>query len=71
MVQVTVVISRTEYEELLAQNARLAQVLANWLKQIRLANKRRFGRSSKQSRYDDGSEQLRMDFCKSPTSVIE
>ena len=60
----TVVIPRVEYEALQAikqENARLAQALQNLQEQIRLANKKRFGRSSEQSRYDDGSEQLSME----------
>lgn len=59
MTQETVVISRAEYETLQSlkqENARLAQALLNLQEQICLANKRRFGRSSEQSQYDDGSQ---------------
>lgn len=46
MAEETVVISRSEYEELKSENARLAQALIHLQEQIRLANKQRFGRSS-------------------------
>lgn len=61
MAEETVVISRCEYEELKAENIRLSQMLVTLQEQIRLANKHRFGRSSEQSKYDNGSEQLCMD----------
>ena len=54
----TVTISREEYESLKKANAELTMQV-NWLtEQITLARKQRFGSSSEQSKYDDGSEQL-------------
>lgn len=57
----TVTISREEYEEyelLKSQNEQLARQIEFLTEQIRLARRQRFGSSSEQSRYDDGSEQL-------------
>lgn len=56
-----IVVSRAEYESLLATNARLAQAVQNLEEQLRLARKQRFGSKSEQSKYDDGSEQLGME----------
>lgn len=54
----TVTISREEYELLKAQNEQLIRQVEILTEQIRLARKQRFGASSEQSKYDDGSEQL-------------
>ena len=57
----TVTIPLQEYELLKdaqAQNERLIRQVEILTEQIRLARKQRFGASSEQSKYDDGSEQL-------------
>jgi len=66
----TVTISREEYEEyelLKLQNERLTQQIEFLTEQIRLARRQRFGSSSEQSRYDDGSEQLSFLFNEAET----
>lgn len=70
MAEETVVISRSEYEELKSENARLAQALIHLQEQIRLANKQRFGRSSEQSKYACAGEQLSMDMLFNEPEVI-
>lgn len=54
----TVTISREEYESLKKANAELTMQVKWLTEQITLARKQRFGSSSEQSKYDDGSEQL-------------
>lgn len=54
----TVMISREEYELLKSQNEQLTRQIEFLTEQIRLARRQRFGSSSEQSRYDDGSEWL-------------
>lgn len=61
MTEETVTISRSEYESLKQENAKLAQALSDLQERLRLASKQRFGRSSEQSKYDDGGEQLGME----------
>lgn len=56
-----IVISKAEYESLLATNARLSQAVQSLEEQLRLARIQRFGSKSEQSKYDDGSEQLGME----------
>ena len=65
MNQDTVTISRAEYEklkkvndELRQANEDLAKQVSFLMQQIKLARHQRFGSSSEQSKYDDGSEQL-------------
>ena len=81
MAEEQIVISRAEYESLLAANARLAQAVRNLEEQLRLARKQRFGSKSEQSKYDDGSEQLGMELLfnevefyadhTDPTEIVE
>ena len=54
----TVTISRAEYEHLLKANEELTKRVEILTQQIALARRQRFGSSSEQSKYDDGSEQL-------------
>lgn len=54
----TVTISRAEYERLLKANEELTKQVKILTQQIALARRQRFGSSSEQSKYDDGSEQL-------------
>ena len=54
----TVAISRAEYEGLLKANEELTKQVEILTQQIALARKQRYGSSSEQSKYDDGSEQL-------------
>ena len=54
----TVTISRAEYEGLLKANEELTKQVEILTQQIALARKQRYGSSSEQSKYDDGSEQL-------------
>ena len=54
----TVTISRAEYERLLKANEELTKQVEILTQQIALARRQRFGSSSEQSKYDDGSEQL-------------
>ena len=54
----TVTISRAEYESLLKANEELTKRVEILTQQIALARRQRFGSSSEQSKYDDGSEQL-------------
>lgn len=54
----TVTISREEYESLKKANVELTMQVKWLTEQITLARKQRFGSSSEQSKYDDGSEQL-------------
>ena len=59
MAEETVTISRSQYEEyeaLTQEHATLAQALSDLQERLRLAGKQRFGRSSEQSKYDNGSE---------------
>ena len=50
MAEEQIVLSRTEYESLLAANARLAQAVRNLEEQLRLARNQRFGSKSEQSK---------------------
>ena len=60
----TVTISRAEYERLLKANEELTKRVEILTQQIALARRQRFGSSSEQSKYDDGSEQLSFLFNK-------
>ena len=51
-----VTISRAEYERLLKANKELTKRVEILTQQIALARRQRFGPSSEQSKYDDGSE---------------
>ena len=77
MTEETVVIPRAEYDKqseelrtLKRENERLAQELNNLQEQIRLANKRRFGRSSEKSNGESAWEQLSMDMLFNEVEAI-